>query len=199
MGKKSAENVIRGLETSRAVPFNRVLFGIGIRFVGATVADKLANHFRNIDAIKAASFTELIEAPEIGDKIAQSIGAFFADPFNVAYVDKLQRAGLQMQMEEKAIARESDQLAGKTFVVSGVFTGYSREALVEKIEANGGKVLSGVSAKLDYLVAGDKAGTSKLQKAEKLGTKVISEEEFERLLAVPSTGANPDELAAFLT
>ncbi|MBD0260885.1 MAG: NAD-dependent DNA ligase LigA, partial [Cytophagales bacterium] len=192
-------NVIRGLEASRAVPFNRVLFGIGIRFVGATVADKLANHFKNIDAIRAASFNELIEAPEIGDKIAQSIGAFFADPFNVAYVDKLGRAGLQMQTEEKAVTRESDQLAGKTFVVSGVFTGYSREALVEKIEANGGKVLSGVSAKLDYLVAGDKAGTSKLQKAEKLGTKVISEEEFERLLAVPSAGANPDELAAILT
>ncbi|HEX8530513.1 MAG TPA: NAD-dependent DNA ligase LigA [Cytophagales bacterium] len=199
MGKKSADNVIRGLEASRNVPFNRVLFGIGIRFVGATVADKLANHFRNIDAIRAASFTELIEAPEIGDKIAQSIGAFFADPFNVAYVDKLRRAGLQMQAEEKVVTRESDLLAGKTFVVSGVFAAYSREALVEKIEANGGKVLSGVSAKLDYLVAGDKAGTSKLQKAEKLGTKVISEDEFERLLAVPSSGTNPDELAAFLT
>jgi DNA ligase (NAD+) len=104
-----------------------------------------------------------------------------------------------MQTEGKAVPRESDQLAGKTFVVSGVFTGYSREALVEKIEANGGKVLGGVSAKLDYLVAGDKAGTSKLQKAEKLGTKVISEEEFERLLAVPSAGENPDELAAILT
>ncbi len=182
MGKKSADNVIRGLEASKSVPFNRVLFGIGIRFVGATVADKLATHFKNIDAIKAATFTELTEAPEIGDKIAQSIGAFFNDPFNVAYVDKLSRAGLQMQAEEKMVTRESERLSGKTFLVSGVFTGYSREALVEKIEANGGKVLSGVSAKLDYLVAGDKAGTSKLQKAEKLGTKVISEEEFERLL-----------------
>ena len=197
MGKKSADNVIRGLEASRGVPFNRVLFGIGIRFVGATVADKLANHFRNIDAIKAASFTELIEAPEIGDKIAQSIGAFFADPFNVAYVDKLTRAGLQMQTEEKAVTRESDSLAGKTFLVSGVFTGYSREALVEKIEANGGKVLSGVSAKLDYLVAGEKAGTSKLQKAEKLGTKVISEEEFERLLAGGEDTAGGMPMAEF--
>jgi len=182
MGKKSADNVIRGLEASRSVPFNRVLFGIGIRFVGATVADKLATHFKNIDAIRAASFNELIEAPEIGDKIAQSIGAFFSDPFNVAYVEKLARAGLRMQTEEKAVTRESDRLAGKTFVVSGVFSGYSREALVEKIEANGGKVLAGVSAKLDYLLAGDKAGASKLQKAEKLGTKVITEEDFGRML-----------------
>ncbi len=182
MGKKSAQNVIKALEASRSVPFNRVLFAIGIRFVGATVAEKLANHFLTLDAIRQATFSELVAVPEIGDRIAQSIGNFFAEPANVAYVDKLARAGLQMQLERKEVTRESEKLSGKTFVVSGIFANYSREALTEKIEANGGRILSGVSAKLDYLLAGDKMGSSKLQKAEKLGVKVISEADFERIL-----------------
>jgi DNA ligase (NAD+) len=182
MGAKSATNIMEGIERSKAAPFRNVLFAIGIRFVGATVAEKLAAYFGSIDAIQAASFEELLAVPEIGERIANSVGQFFADPANKLYIEKLRQAGLQLQTDKQPVEKESTRLAGKSFVISGVFVNYERDALKDKIEANGGKVLSGISGKLDYLLAGDKLGPSKLEKAQKLGVTILSEEEFEKML-----------------
>lgn len=181
-GEKSAKNVLNGLEKSKSVPFRSVLFAIGIRFVGNTVADKLATHFKNIDALMQASFEELTSVNEIGDRIARSVIDYFRDPDNVEFVKRLYKAGLQFVAEEKIVEKESDLFNGKTFVISGVFSKFSREELKDKIEANGGKILSSISAKLDYLVAGENMGPSKLEKATKLGIKMISEEEFVKML-----------------
>jgi DNA ligase (NAD+) len=183
MGKKSADNIIRGIEQSKIAPFKNVLFGLGIRFVGATVAEKLAAYFGSIDALQQANFDELIAVPEIGERIAQSIGQFFADPENKQYIEKLKGAGLQFESVRQAIVKESNKLAGKSFVISGVFANYERDQLKDKIEANGGKVLSSVSGKLDYLLAGDKLGPSKLEKAQKLGVAILSEQEFEKMVS----------------
>jgi DNA ligase (NAD+) len=182
MGPKSATNIIEGIQQSKKAPFKNVLFGIGIRFVGATVAEKLAAYFGNIEAIQAASFEELLAVPEIGERIANSVGQFFADPVNKMYIEKLKQAGLQLQSDKQPIVKESNKLAGKSFVISGVFVNYERDELRDKIEANGGKVLSGISGKLDYLLAGDKLGPSKLEKAQKLGVAILSEQEFEQML-----------------
>jgi DNA ligase (NAD+) len=184
MGKKSAANIIQGVEFSKNAPFKNVLFAIGIRFVGATVAEKLAAYFGNIDALQQANFDELIAVPEIGERIAKSIGQFFADPENKAYIEKLRSAGLQLQSNKQAPVKESNTLTGKSFVISGVFANYERDELKDKIEANGGKVLSAVSGKLDYLLAGDKLGPSKLEKAKKLGVAILSEQEFEQMLSI---------------
>jgi DNA ligase (NAD+) len=184
MGKKSAANIIQGVELSKNAPFKNVLFAIGIRFVGATVAEKLAAYFGNIDALQQANFDELIAVPEIGERIAKSIGQFFADPENKAYIEKLRSAGLQLQSNKQAPVKESNTLTGKSFVISGVFANYERDELKDKIEANGGKVLSAVSGKLDYLLAGDKLGPSKLEKAKKLGVAILSEQEFEQMLSI---------------
>jgi DNA ligase (NAD+) len=181
-GEKSATNVLKGLEKSKTVAFRYVLFGIGIRFVGSTVADKLANHFKNIDALMKASFEELIEVPEIGDRIAQSVIDYFKEEENILYVNRLRKAGLQFVTEEKIVEKESDKFTGKSFLISGVFSKFSREELKEKIEANGGKIISSISAKLDYLVAGENMGPAKLEKATKLGVKMISEDEFVAML-----------------
>lgn len=183
MGEKSAKNIIQGIEQSKNAPFKNVLFGLGIRFVGATVAEKLAAYFGNIDALQQASFEELIAAPEIGERIARSIGQFFADPENKLYIEKLKQAGLQFETARQPIVKESSKLAGKSFVISGVFANYERDTLKDKIEANGGKVLSSVSGKLDYLLAGDKLGPSKLEKAQKLGVAILSEQEFEKMIS----------------
>jgi DNA ligase (NAD+) len=183
MGDKSVNNILKGIEQSKQAPFRNVLFAIGIRFVGATVAEKLAAYFRTIDALQQADFQELIAVPEIGDRIANSIGQFFATPGNKEYIERLRAAGLNLQTGDQAVAVESVKLAGKTFVVSGVFEKYERDELKDKIEANGGKVLSGVSGKLDYLLAGDKMGPAKLEKARKLGVSIITEQEFEAMLA----------------
>jgi DNA ligase (NAD+) len=181
-GEKSANNVLKGLEKSKEVPFRSVLFAIGIRFVGNTVADKLATHFKNIDALMKASFEELIAVPEIGDRIAQSVIDYFKDDENVRFVKRLYQAGLQFVAEEKIVKKESDVFNGKTFVISGVFSTFSRDELKDKIEANGGKIISSISAKLDYLVAGENMGPAKLEKATKLGVKMISEDEFVKML-----------------
>jgi DNA ligase (NAD+) len=183
-GDKSANNLLRGLQKSLAVSFERVLFGIGIRYVGATVAQKLAAHFKDIDNLSKATYEELIAVPEIGDRIAQSIVAFFEDPRNRQYVDRLLEAGLQMVIEEQEVIQESESLSGKTFVISGIFEQFSRDELKEKIEANGGKVLSAISGKLDYLLAGDKMGPAKLEKAKKAGIRIISENEFLAMLGL---------------
>lgn len=180
--EKSINNILSGVQKSKEIPFKQVLFGIGIRFVGATVAEKLASYFNNIDSIAKATYEELLQVPEIGDRIAQSVVAYFQDEENQAYIEKLKAAGLQFIHESTEIVVEGNSLEGKTFVISGTFQNYGRDDLKVKIEANGGKVLSGVSGKLNFLIAGSEAGPSKLQKAEKLGVQVITEEEFGKML-----------------
>lgn len=181
---KSISNILGGLEKSKQIPFKQVLFGIGIRFVGATVAEKLASYFNNIDAIAKATYEELLQVPEIGDRIAQSVVLYFENPENQDYIARLKNAGLQFIHEVTEIVIEGNSLEGKTFVISGVFENFERDDLKIKIEANGGKVLSGVSGKLNYLLAGAEAGPSKLQKAQKLGVQVITEEVFLQMLTV---------------
>jgi DNA ligase (NAD+) len=179
---KSVKNLLDGIENSKTVPFESVLFAIGIRYVGKTVAEKLARYFKSIDKIAKASEEELLAAPEIGGKIAQSIYAFFRNPENQREIQRLEKAGLQFKSDAKEPEKESDVLGGKSFVISGTFEHYNREELQEIILKNGGRLLSGVSGKLDYLVAGDNMGPSKLAKAEKLGVKIISEKDFDKLL-----------------
>jgi DNA ligase, NAD-dependent len=179
---KSIKNLLDGIEKSKAAPFENVLFAIGIRYVGKTVAEKLARHFKTIDRIASASLEELRAAPEVGDKIAQSVYQFFRVPDNQKEIERLKKAGLNFESTSKEPEKESDVLANKSFVISGVFRNYEREELQNLIIKNGGRILSGVSGKLDYLVAGDNMGPSKREKAEKLGVRIISEDEMERLL-----------------
>jgi DNA ligase (NAD+) len=182
-GEKSATNLIEGLEASKSIPFDRVLFALGIRYVGHTVAQKLVAYFRNIDAIANASLEELTKVPEIGEKIAQSLQEYFSQPQNKERIEKLKNAGLQFKVEESAQTEQiSNLLEGKTIVVSGVFYQYTREEIENFVPANGGKLVSAVSSKTDFVVAGDKMGPSKLEKAVKLGVKIISETEFLALI-----------------
>jgi DNA ligase (NAD+) len=180
--EKSIQNILSGVQKSKEIPFKQVLFGIGIRFVGATVAEKLAAYFNNIDALSKASQEELLQVPEIGERIAQSVLAYFQDTDNQEFINRLKNAGLQFIHEAVEIVSEGESLAGKTFVISGTFQNFERDDLKIKIEANGGKVLSGVSGKLNFLVAGSEAGPSKIEKANKLGVKIISEDEFLQML-----------------
>ncbi len=180
--EKSAQNMLDGIEQSKAVPFESILFAIGIRYVGKTVAEKLARHFKNIDAIMAANFDQLLEAPEIGEKIAQSVIEFSRMPANKKEIERLRKAGLQFQVVEQEVVMDSENLGGKSFVISGTFEKYERDELKDVILKNGGKVLSSISGKLDYLLAGDNMGPAKKEKAEKLGVKIISEQDFEKLL-----------------
>jgi DNA ligase (NAD+) len=180
--EKTVENILKALEQSKNIPFKSVLFAIGIRFVGATVAEKLANHFKTIDKLAEATLEELLSVAEIGDRIAQSVIDFFADPENVQLIERLKAAGLQLTAIEEDFVQESNLLEGKSFLYTGTFVNFGREELEAKIEANGGRFVSGVSSKLDYLIVGDKAGASKLDKANKLGVKMISEDEFLELL-----------------
>lgn len=180
--EKSAQNMLDGIQASKAVPFEAVLFAIGIRYVGKTVAEKIARHFKSMDNLQKATYEELLAAPEVGAKIAQSVSAFFKNPDHQREVERLKKAGLQMFSAAKEPEKVSDVLQNKSFVISGVFQNYEREQLQEIILANGGRILSGVSGKLDYLLAGDNMGPSKREKAEKLGVKIISEAEFEKML-----------------
>jgi DNA ligase (NAD+) len=183
MADKSAQNILDGIQSSLHVPFERVLFAIGIRHVGETVAKKLAFRFKSLDALMHASLEELMQTEEIGEKIAGSIHTFFASPDNQETMQRLSTYGLQLHMDESRFVKSSDALAGKSFVVSGVFSHYSREGIKEAILAHGGKVVSSVSGTTDYLLAGDKMGPEKLRKAEKLGIAIISEEEFKQMIA----------------
>lgn len=176
MADKSANNLILGVEESKNVPFERMLFGLGIRFVGETVAKKLAKHFKNMSAIRNASFDELVGVDEIGDKIAMSIQAYFLDDRNVELVERLTAAGLQMEIEEKE--GSSNKFAGLSFVVSGVFSTFSRDELKNAIEMNGGKNVGSISSKTSFVVAGDSMGPAKLKKATDLGVVILSEDEF---------------------
>jgi len=180
--EKKSNNIIEGLIAAKQIPFERVLYGIGIRYVGETVAKKLAKHFKNIDNIIRASFEELIAADEIGDKIAESIIHFFSVTENVEVIKKLRENGLQFELSEEQLANTTTKLEGLIFVVSGVFSKFSRDELKNTIEQNGGKVSSSISKKTSYIVAGENMGPSKLAKAEKLEVKIINEDEFLALL-----------------
>lgn len=183
LGERSAANIISGIEASKQIPFSRVLFALGIRFVGETVAKKLASSLRSMDRIMNASFEELLAVDEIGQKIAASIKAYFADEANVRLVEDLRFFGLKMEEVENGNIAVSDTLNGLSFVVSGVFS-ISRDELKGLIEVHGGKNLSSVTGKTDYLVAGDNMGPAKLEKAQKLGVKIISEQDFMKMIGI---------------
>ena len=178
MAEKSADNLIKGIGTSMKVPFERVLFGLGIRYVGETVARKLAKHFKNIEALEAASEEELVAVDEIGERIAQSVVSFFAENENKNLVSRLKEKGLQLELDASVLENQTEKLKGKTFVISGVFTKVSRTELKKMIEDNGGKASGSISSKTNFLVAGENMGPSKLEKAEKLNVPIISEDEF---------------------
>jgi DNA ligase (NAD+) len=181
--EQSTQNILVGIEASKQQPFSRVLFALGIRYVGETVAEKLADFFQDIDQLQQATAEQLTAAPEIGGKIAESVVAWFADPDNQALVAQLRAEGLQMAGGAAKLEALSNKLAGKTFVISGVFENYEREALKDLIEQHGGKNVGSVSAKTTYLLAGEGLGPSKLEKATKLGVQILSEAEFTSLIA----------------
>ena len=182
MAQKSAENLVNGIEKSKEVPFERVLFALGIRYVGETVAKKLAKHYKSITALSQASLMDLILVDEIGDRIAQSVIEFFENQDNINIIKRLQSFGVQFEIVEKFNPDATDKLVGKTFVVSGVFELFSRDDLKKSIEDNGGKVGSSISAKTDYVVAGDNMGPAKLEKANQLGIPIISEQDFVEMI-----------------
>lgn len=181
MAEKSAENLINGIEKSKTIPFERVLYALGIRYVGETVAKKLAKHYKSIDAIAQASMMDLILVDEIGDKIAQSVVQFFENQENIRIIDRLKSYGVQLESGADDVLL-SEKLKGKTFVVSGVFEIYSRDELKKAIEDNGGKVGSSISSKTDYVIAGDNMGPSKLEKANQLKIAIISELDFKQMI-----------------
>lgn len=180
--EKSARNLMDSLAASKEVPFERVLYALGIRFVGETVAKRLATAFHSIDRLRAATIEELTEVDEIGDRIARSVLAYFADERNVVLVERLKEYGLQMAIAEEALAARSEKLKGLTFVISGTFSLHSRDEYKGMIEQHGGKNSGSVSGKTDYILAGENMGPAKLEKAAKLGVKIINETEFLTML-----------------
>ena len=182
MAEKSAQNMIDGIEKSKQIPFEKVLFALGIRFVGETVAKKLAKHFKSIDNLMTADFETLVAVDEIGDKIAESVIEFSNDLGNIQLIDRLKSYGVQLAISEEELENQTNLLEGKVFVVSGVFHQMSRNELKKAIEDNGGKVSSSISKKTDYVVAGDNMGPSKKMKAETLGVSIISEDEFLQMI-----------------
>ena len=183
MGEKSAENIIKGIEASKEVPFERVLFALGIRFVGETVAKKIAKSFNDIDELENANLEKLINIDEIGEKIAQSILTYFANPLNRELIERLKSTGLQLYRREEDLSGYTDKLAGQSIVISGVFTHHSRDEYKELIEKNGGKNVGSISAKTSFILAGENMGPAKLEKAHKLGIKLMSEDEFLTLIS----------------
>ncbi|WP_299315333.1 NAD-dependent DNA ligase LigA [uncultured Aquimarina sp.] len=182
MAEKSADNLIEGIAKSKEIPFERVLFGLGIRYVGETVAKKLVKHYKSIESIIAATEEELVNVDEIGIKIAQSVREFFDTEDNKRLVNRLLQYGVQLQISADKLADQTDTLKGQTFVVSGVFEKVSRNELKKLIEDNSGKVSSSISSKTTYVVAGANMGPSKLEKANKLGITIISEDDFLNLI-----------------
>ena len=178
MGEKSADNIIQGIARSKEVPYERVLFALGIRFVGETVAKKVAKAFRSIDALAAANLDALIHVDEIGLKIAQSIISYFADEKNRELVERLRSAGLKLEADVEDLSGHTDILQGKSIVISGVFSRHSRDEYKELIEKHGGKNVGSISKKTSFILAGDNMGTSKLEKARSLGIAIIDENEF---------------------
>jgi len=178
MAEKSAQNIIKGVLKSKEIPFEKVLFALGIRFVGETVAKKLAKHFKSIDKLMTADFETLISVDEIGDRIAQSIIDFSSDLGNIQLINRLKVSGIQLEVSAESLENLTDKLQGEIFVVSGVFYQMTRNELKKAIEDNGGKVSSSISKKTNYIVAGDNMGPSKLAKAKDLGIAIISEQDF---------------------
>jgi DNA ligase (NAD+) len=178
LGTKSAYNIQAGCEKSKEIPFERVVFALGIRFVGETIAKKLAFAFKNIEALEKATFEELITVDEIGERIAQSVVAYFADKQNVETLERLKTVGLQMSLSEEKLQAHGDALAGLSIVISGTFSQHSRDEYKVMIEMNGGKNVGSVSAKTSFILAGENMGPEKLKKAEKLGVKLLTETEF---------------------
>lgn len=178
MGEKSAENIIQGILRSKEVPFERVLFALGIRFVGETVAKKIAKAFRSIDALMSATLDDLIHVDEIGEKIAQSILLYFANEKNRTLIERLREAGLKLEADETDYSGYTDKLQGKSIVISGVFAHHSRDEYKEMIEKHGGKNVGSISKKTSFVLAGENMGPSKLEKAQKLGITILNEDEF---------------------
>lgn len=183
MRQKSAENIVNGIAASRSVPFERVLFALGIRFVGETVAKKIARSFKSIDEVEQASLETLMSIDEIGEKIAQSIVSYFGNPLNRNLVERLKEAGLQFIRSEEDLSGYTDKLAGQSIVISGVFEHHSRDEYKEMIERNGGKNVGSISSKTSFILAGANMGSAKLEKAQKLGIRIMSENEFLDLLS----------------
>ena len=182
MAQKSAENLINGIQKSKEIPFERVLFALGIRYVGETVAKKLAKHYKTIEALSQSSLMDLILVDEIGDRIAQSVIEFFENDNNVLIIERLKDFGVQLEIVEQFNPNATDKLLGKTFVVSGVFELFTRDDLKKAIEDNGGKVGSSISSKTDYVIAGDNMGSAKLEKANQLRISIISESDFAKMI-----------------
>lgn len=178
MGDKSATNLIDGIEKSKTVPFEKVLFAIGIRYVGDTVAKKIATHFKSMGVLINATYEQLLAAPEVGEKIAQTVLSFFKEEKNVQLVKRLEQAGLQMQVDESSNKIASDKLKGLTIVATGTLKNFKRDEIKEAIESNGGKASGSVSSKTSFVLAGDEPGENKIAKAKELNVKIISEEEF---------------------
>ncbi|MEN8124324.1 MAG: NAD-dependent DNA ligase LigA [Bacteroidota bacterium] len=178
MAEKSAANIIKGIEESKQISFDKVLFALGIRFVGETVAKKLVKHYKNIDNLMNASYDDLVNVDEIGERIAQSILNFFKNPINIDIVNRLKNFGLNFSLDESLLLNQTEKLQGLIFVVSGVFHEFSRNELKKSIEDNGGKVTGSISKKTNYIIAGDNMGPSKKEKAEKLEIPIISENDF---------------------
>lgn len=183
MGEKSAENIVNGIAASREVPFERVLFALGIRFVGETVAKKIAKSFANIEELENANLEKLKNIDEIGEKIAQSIIGYFSNPANKELVERLKASGLQFHRTEEDLSGYTDKLAGQSIVISGVFAHHSRNEYKEMIEKNGGKNAGSISSKTSFILAGENMGPAKLEKARKLGVKIMSEDEFLALIS----------------
>ena len=180
--EKSARNLMNSLRESKAVPFERVLYALGIRYVGETVAKRLASSFHSIDRLMEASFEQLVDVDEIGDRIAQSVVAYFSDAENRQIVERLRAHGLQMEVSEEVLANRSERLKGLTFVISGTFTQHSRDEYKALIEQHGGKNTGSVSGKTSYILAGENMGPAKLEKAAKLGVRIIREDEFLKMI-----------------
>jgi DNA ligase (NAD+) len=181
-GEKSISNMLEGIEKSKQMPFEKVLFGLGIRYVGETVAKKLAAYFKNIDSLMNASFEELVTVEEIGERIAESLIEYFKDQKHKEQIEQLRSHGLQFESVQKMVDLESTKLEGKSFIISGVFENYSRDELKDIIEANSGKIVSSISPKLNFLVAGDNMGPAKLDKATKLQIPIISDDDLIKML-----------------
>ncbi|MBT8260367.1 MAG: NAD-dependent DNA ligase LigA, partial [Bacteroidia bacterium] len=183
MAEKSADNLINGIKQSKQIPFERVLYALGIRYVGETVAKKLAKHYKSIDALSFTSIEDLVNVDEIGEKIAESVVDFFSSQENYRIISRLKQFGIQMELSAEVLANHTNKLDGKSFVVSGVFVEISRNELKKLIEDNGGKVSSSISSKTSYVVAGDKMGPSKKTKAESLNVPIITEQDFLKLIS----------------
>ncbi len=183
MAEKSVNNLLDGIEASKKIPFHNVLFGLGIRYVGETVAKKLARYFKNIDALMAATPEELKDVEEIGERIAESVIDFFSDARNSEIVERLREQGLQLHEKERTISG-TNTLGGKAFVVSGKFEHYSRDGLKEAVELHGGRIVSSISTKTDFVIAGMEMGPAKLKKAESIGISIISEDEFQQMISL---------------